>query len=321
MWGFDPGYVQAYFDEYGKFDPATASFVCAGIGEQVLLSVVIPQNEFLETRFYREWSRPQGLVDCINVPLDKSATSLSLFGVSRHRLDGVADDETCRRMRLLAPHIRRAVLIANATERKQAEASVFAETLDGLRAGMLLVDGGGRIMHANTSGRTMLAEGDILRIGGGRLASLDSRIDESLRNIFAAAPGGDVAVGTKGIALPLTARTGERYVAHVLPLTSGLRSDAGMRHTAVAALFVHKASLATPSPPEVIARSYRLTPTELRVLLAIVKVGGTPEVADSLGIAASTVKTHLSRIYEKTGTSRHADLVKLVAGFATPLLD
>ena len=75
------------------------------------------------------------------------------------------------------------------------------------------------------------------------------------------------------------------------------------------------------SLPELIARSYQLTPMELRVLLAIVEVGGAPEVAELLGIATSTVKTHLSRIYEKTDTKRHADLVKLVAGFSGPLLD
>ena len=73
------------------------------------------------------------------------------------------------------------------------------------------------------------------------------------------------------------------------------------------------------APSEVIGEMYKLTPTELRVLLAIVDVGGVPEVAASLGIAATTVKTHLSRLFEKTGVGRQADLVKLVAGFSIPL--
>jgi DNA-binding CsgD family transcriptional regulator len=53
--------------------------------------------------------------------------------------------------------------------------------------------------------------------------------------------------------------------------------------------------------------------------LAIVEVGGVPEVAAALGIAASTVKTHLDRLFGKTGATRQADLVKLVAGYAMPL--
>jgi DNA-binding NarL/FixJ family response regulator len=58
----------------------------------------------------------------------------------------------------------------------------------------------------------------------------------------------------------------------------------------------------------------------LRVLLAIVEVGGVPEVAEALGIAEFMVKTHLGRIYGKTDTGRQADLVKLVAGFSNSLV-
>lgn len=67
------------------------------------------------------------------------------------------------------------------------------------------------------------------------------------------------------------------------------------------------------------AKAFRLTPTELRILLAIVEVGGVPEVAVALGIAESTVKTHLGRLYEKTGARRQADLVKIFASYAMPL--
>jgi DNA-binding CsgD family transcriptional regulator len=43
-------------------------------------------------------------------------------------------------------------------------------------------------------------------------------------------------------------------------------------------------------------------------------------VAEALGVAETTVKTHLGRLYEKTGTRRQAELVKLVAGFSNPLV-
>ena len=168
-------------------------------------------------------------------------------------------------------------------------------------------------------GHRLLAAVGMLRANGGRLAAVDTQADRSLRDIVAASGSGDAAVGVTGIAVPLTAGDGERHVAHVLPLTSGARRRAGASYAAVAALFVHKAALSTPSPPEVIAKTYRLTPTELRVLLALVEVGGAPEVAEALGIAGTTVKVHLKRLFEKTGVRRQADLVKLVARFASPL--
>ena len=83
-------------------------------------------------------------------------------------------------------------------------------------------------------------------------------------------------------------------------------------------LFISRASFGRMPAPEALARPYHLTPTELRVLLAIVEIGGGPEVADARGIAECAVKFHLRRLVEKTGARRQAELVKLVAGFSAP---
>ena len=51
----------------------------------------------------------------------------------------------------------------------------------------------------------------------------------------------------------------------------------------------------------------------------VLTVDPARRLADALGIGEATVKTHLGRVYEKTGAQRQADLVRLVAGFASPL--
>ncbi len=317
--GIDPHYTQLYFDKYVTLDPASGGHFLAEIDQPVAVADLMSQAEFLETRFYREWVQPQGLVDFVSAVLDKSATSAAMFGVFRSERDGVVDDEARRRMRLIVPHIRRAVLIGRMFDLKAAEAATFADTLDGLSVGMCLVDAGGRIVHANAAGYAIIGSGDVLRSVGGRLVAHDPQVDKTLREIFAAADQGDAALGTMGIAVPLIGKDDERYVAHVLPLTSGARRRAGRTYTAAAALFVRKAALVVPSAFEVIGKTFKLTPTELRVLLAIVEVGAVPEVAAALGVAVTTVKTHLGRLFEKTGATRQADLVKLVAGYASPL--
>jgi DNA-binding CsgD family transcriptional regulator len=281
---------------------------------------IMPYQEFLETRFYKEWCQPQGMVDAVTAVLDKSVTSAALFGVFRYEREGVVDDETRRRMRLVVPHIRRAVLIGRLIDLRAADAASLADTLDGLSAGMCAVDADGRIVHANAACHVLLDAGDFLSAIRGRIVARDARVDQTLQELFAAAGGGDAAIGTRGIALPLIAKDGSHYVAHVLPLTSGARRLAGMAYSATAALFICKVAAETRSPPEIIARAYDLTPTELRVLLAIVDVGGVPESALVLGIAESTVKTHLGKLFAKTGARRQADLVKIVAGFASPLI-
>ena len=39
------------------------------------------------------------------------------------------------------------------------------------------------------------------------------------------------------------------------------------------------------------------------MLFSVVEFGGTAEVADVLGISEATVKTHLHRVFAKTGTA------------------
>jgi len=317
-YGTDPHYRELYFEKYVKLDPATTGHSFADVEQPIAVADLMPYHEFLETRFYREWVQPQGVVDFLAAVLDKSVTSVAMFGVFRHERDGLVDDEARGRLKLIIPHVRRAVMVSRIINLKTAEAGTFADTLDGLSAGMCLLDAEGRIVHVNVAGRAILDIGDFLSESGGRIVARDREVDRALRELLEAAGGDDGVIGTEGIDLPLRAQDGTRYVAHVLPLTSGVRRLAGAAYSAVAALFVRKSTIEVPSAPEVIARSYRLTPTELRVLLAIVEVGRVPEVAAALGVAESTVKTHLGRLFEKTGVTRQADLVKIVAGFSTP---
>ena len=318
--GIAPDHMRHYAETYSRFDPM-ATLPLFEVEEIVSTVDLVPYDEFQESRFYREWAEPQGFVDAANAVLEKSAASCAFLSVIRNKTQGLVDDSMRHRMALIVPHVRRAVLIGKVIDLKHAEAATFAGVTDGLGAAVFLVDGSARIVHANAAGHALVQERDFLKAVGGRLVAVEASTDQSLRESFAAAASGDRALGGKGIAVPLVALDGERYVGHLLPLTAGKRRDAGLRYDAVAALFVRKAALEMPSVPEVIAKSYRLTPTELRVLLAIVNVGGVPEVAMTLGIAETTVKTHLGRLYDKTGTCRQADLVKLVAGFSSPLVN
>ena len=201
--GVDPHYEKLYFEKYIKFDPLNAVYLTLAVGDVISNSNIVPHAEFIDTRFYKEWAQPQGWTDNVIASLEKSSTSIAAFVVFRHEREGLADDATRRLMRLIAPHLRRAVLIGKVVDLNKVEAATFAETLDGLGAGMFLVDETGRIVHANTAGRAILAADDFLRVSSGRLVARDPQTDRTLRDIFIAASNGDSAVGIQGIALPL----------------------------------------------------------------------------------------------------------------------
>jgi DNA-binding CsgD family transcriptional regulator len=254
------------------------------------------------------------------VVVDKSATSCAILSIIRDERAGPVDDAMRQRTALLAPHIRRAVLVGKAIDHKTAEAETFAESLDAVSAGIFLVGADGRLMHANAAGRALLAAGKFLTARGGRLLASGRTESQWLETALLAATGRDPQSPSRAQSIPLASADGEQRVAHVLPLAGGAAPRVAATR-ATAAVIVHRAGLKSPSAPEMVAKAYGLTPTELNVLLAIVEIGGVPEVAEALGVASTTVKTHLGHLYAKTGTARQADLVKLIAGFASPLLN
>jgi PAS domain-containing protein len=299
-WGFSPEDERLYLDKYIRLNPAILpTIINAKIGDVLSTATVMPYDEFLASRFYREWAQPRGYCDAVWAVLEKSATAAAAVSVIRADRQGLADDAARRRLRLLTPHFRRSVAIGKLIDLRSFEAAAFADSLDGLAAAMILVDGNGRIMHTNPAGRRMLDEGTVLRALGGRVTAGDPLIDGTLHEIFMNAENGDAADGTESVSVPIRTAGGANWIAHVLPLTSGARRKAGAHYSAVAAVLVHEAALDLPHPIETIAGLYKLTPAETRILMAIVEIGGVPEVAPVLGIADTTVK--------------------LVAGYMSPL--
>jgi len=235
--GIEPHYVDLYVERYAKLDPTTAPMFQLETDDVASPTDLLPHGEFANSIFYREWLEPQGFVDLLQASLDKSPTDFARLFFLRKSESGMVDGSMRERLRLIVPHIRRAVLVGQMVDRAAAEAATFGNALDGIGAGLFFVDAGGRIVHANTSGQDMLAQGVLARGSSGKLASYDTSAVQCLYEVLGTTESGD-ADEPRGGAVPLTARDGEHYVAHVLPLTAGSRRQAGTSSEAIAAIFV-----------------------------------------------------------------------------------
>src|SRR5689334_19068974 len=110
-WGGNPDFLQSYRETYAKLNPMFPSAIFFDVEEVHQLIEIVPREELCRTRFAREWLQPQGYIDDVFCLIEKSARTLSMFEVIRHRRDGVVDSAARQRMELVSPHIRRAVLI------------------------------------------------------------------------------------------------------------------------------------------------------------------------------------------------------------------
>jgi DNA-binding CsgD family transcriptional regulator len=206
--GFDFGlqapWNELYLMKYVKLNPAFPALLFCDVGEIFCSSNLVPATRIAQTLFYREYLQPQGLGETAGAVLEKSATRCAVFAVILTGSLGPVDEQTLRRMRLLIPHVQRAVLVGKTTD------------------------------------------------------------------------------------LPRMAAENQ------------------------------KAALSPWTFPELIARQFRLTPTELAVMSYMIELGGVPEAANVLGLPLPTVKTHLLSILAKTGIKDQNDLSRFVAHLANP---
>jgi hypothetical protein len=310
----DPKYTQLYFEKYLPMNPMfpAATFMETGIVHST--TDFISQHELEQTRFYKEWIVPQGIADSLAVNLEKGTTRSSLLNILMDASLGFENDDARSRMALLVPHLQRAVEIARLFDQGKTREQALTETLDHVEAAVFLVGADGAIAFANDPARKLLAEAALVSERDGALHAVATVTDRLLREILTSAAKGDASLGVRGVALPLAGSSDEPWFAHVLPLTSGKRRQAGQANHAVAAIFIRKTAPNAAPPLEAIAKRYNLLPSEVLVLAAVVTVQGVKELAGFLGVSQATVKTHLHNLFRKTGTRRQSELLKLVAG-------
>ena len=288
------------------------------IDEPLVLTRHLSRDAWVRTRYYTEWAKPRGVCDSIQTMVLREPRRIGIFAANRHETVGPVSDREVAILRLLAPHIRRAVTIGDLMDLKKVEVQALGSTLDHLAAGVIVVGEGNRVLHANDSARRMFATGSPVRSLNGRLAARGTRAGAELPTAIDLARRNESGIGSTGIGVPLADESGEPAVAHVLPLARGdLRTR--LMPQATAAIFVTRVEPAPAADIDAVAATFGLTPAETRVVRQLLLGMTMVDAAAALGIAESTAKTHLSRIFSKTGVARQSDLVALVHRLVPPL--
>jgi DNA-binding CsgD family transcriptional regulator len=200
-------------------------------------------------------------------------------------------------LRHLVPHLSLALGLKERLAGLEIYATDIRVALDRLEDGLLLLDARARPVFINREGEVMLAAEPGLNAA---LAELTGARRHILRQ------GGAFDVLRDGRS-PLRLR--------VAPI--GAEGQASwLPDQAVAAVFLSDPDAAARRCGEALALSYALTPAETRFAVEIAKGDGRAAAARRLGISPLTARAHLSRIFEKTGTHRQAELVRLLLAAA-----
>lgn len=166
---------------------------------------------------------------------------------------------------------------------------------------VLLVDGGLKLQFGNRSALSALEHGRPLRDAGRALQAADAADQARLQRSAEAA----VRQRLRGL-VTLAAGGADETVVAVVPMRSAAGREAAM-------LILPKAAVCEDLTLDCWARHRSLTPVETRVLRALC-AGQSPDgIAQSHGVALSTVRTQIGALRAKLGAKDMRALTRKVA--------
>jgi DNA-binding CsgD family transcriptional regulator len=217
---------------------------------------------------------------------------IGTFTLGRHANAGSIEDAEVSMLRMIAPHFRRTISISKLLDLQTNKCATFAKTLDALSAGTIFVDARMRVVYANEAATSMLTKEDLCFARNGVLRFFDLDAASHVHAAVTLATRSEAELSRRGIGVPARGRNGDPVFVHLLPLIA--------------------------LPIDALAALYDLTPAEARVMELVVEARSPIEISKHLGIATSTVKRHLLKVFAKTGCKRQIDLIKVARSFMRP---
>jgi DNA-binding CsgD family transcriptional regulator len=172
-----------------------------------------------------------------------------------------------------------------------------------LSTAILLVDSTGVILKANAAAQALCSDQSIVHVRERAVSFCDRQADQTIRVALSQRSG-------EPRFIPINGPGDAKLVVAILPIDA---------KTGLQAIFIHPQEPDSPSLARHIQELFGLTPREICVLLPLLEGKEISDIADQLGITRATAKSHLDRLFAKTGTNRQAELVQRVLKAIPPV--
>lgn len=307
----DPSQAQLYEQHYYSVDPWNHHAMSSQVGRVTLTHEFMRDADFQRSEFYQDYLRHSDIFYALGTTVERTPDHMAVFGVQRGYRNGPFSDEAATMVELITPHLRQAYLTRRTLRTVTQMCATLTETLHLMPGPVLIVDGGGRLQFANRAAEALLKAKDGLRLDR-RIVAPSSRdqakpFADMLANLArgldsSRASAHDLAIHRPGSDRPLLLRFA------VLPRSGG---GDGTR----IAVFIDLAA-GVAQGLERLQRALRLTRAEARLLAGLVAGESLAALSDKHRVSVNTLRVHLSRLFQKTGTHRQAELVRfaLTAG-------
>ena len=303
----DPFFHQSFHAHYGQEFSLLRRTMAFPTGRVFHGSEFIDYEWMGRTAYFNEWWKPQGVGGgSLFANLAIGPRAAVLITICKY-LDHDFSSAEWRTFAAAAGHMARAVDIHARLQLAAMLRPAGAEIL----ADMVLVDANARILKGDDAARDQLHDcGLVDRLNPALIVTPDRKLERLVRGAVKAGDGAARAGSA-------TYRRSDGVAVEIIVFPCPRRREA-----ATGLLVDKPAALLQISAPgdrrqariRKLCRGHGLTPAEAAVALEIARGDGRAAAAHRLGIRETTVRSHLSAIFDKLGIHRQAELVRLVAG-------
>jgi len=313
---YAPDYARNYLNYYHKLNPWTQSWKSrmnrAGLDSISPSEDRISLRDLEKTEFYNDHLRPHDTIHQIGGMIDMTEQRHSGFTCLRTRQAGPFGADDVDLLRLLFPHLERAMQFNRRFAALDGSHRTSLDVLDMLTAGVILLNRQGRILFVNRAAQRILDQNDGLAATTGGLAAASSDQSQEMRSRIASAAITACGRGlSDGGVLAIRRPSNKRPLALLIMPAASIAFPAGTETPAVVAL-VNDPEMKIEAAPEVLGRLYGLTPAESRLVGELLKDATLMGAAEQIGISHNTARTHLARIFDKTGTRHQGELIRVL---------
>ena len=310
-WGVSSGveqhYERKYFEHYHGVNLIWQRSSSTAAGTVQTDTMVVPRGELIRTEFFNDFLVPQQMESQLNAVVLMEEGRQTIVAVRRNEQ---FDAHNVELYKMLAPHLQRAVQLNIKLARAELTHQASLATLDHLDDGIIFVDLDANVRFVNKAAEHYFANRD-LRQREGRLEATTSNDTATLHALIAKyctsgiqhRPGELAFVRRQAGRSPLSLLIAPLPVENPFPI---------MAFKPMAAIFITDPDKVIKPPPLQLQEKFGLTPAEANFATEIAKGDGIQAAADRLSISRATARTHLSRIFDKTGTQRQAELVRVL---------
>lgn len=210
------------------------------------------------------------------------------------------------RMNALRPHFARSAFLSSRLRMEQARGMMAALETVGLAGAVLRSNG--TILAANSRFEALIPA--IAQDRQGRVTLTSRGADDLLALALSQCSRGDLAGGSASIPVPAQDGQGPMII-NIVPIR-GVAHDIFNQSTAL--LLITPVDRSAVPTAQVLQGLFDLTPAEARVARGVGLAQPLDALASAQGVTYETVRSHLKQVLAKTGLSRQAELVSLLAG-------